>query len=203
MPVIMSGQGALGSVLFGQPNQETLSYFETVKDRITQKAGSYAQDFLDVGKQMYDSVYSSRALELSRAAINKAGALFEMDIIKELKTMSEFQVAKPMMVRAIMANPVVRARWQENRCEGYGDNYLDFEPGLIGEDHYDYRRIMNGVVQEAGNEMVHRIYLEELREGDVQMSAMEQLDILNTWDNVENMMALAAKDPTSEWNCDL
>ena len=205
MPVIMAGGEALGSVLFGQPNQATIGYFDSVRERIGQKANHYLDDFVETSKQIYDSIYSARALELSRAAINKAGALFLPDVIKELKTMTEFQTAKPLMRSWIMANPVVRERFQAGRCEGYGDNYFDFEPGKIGEDHYDYRRVMTGVlhVDETSNELVAREYFEELREGDELFTPGQQLDILNSWDNVEVMMALAAKDPTSEWNCDL
>lgn len=205
MPVIMAGGDALGSVLFGQPNQATVGYFDGVRERIGQKANHYLDEFVETSKQIYDSIYSARALELSRAAINKAGALFLPDVIKELKTMAEFQTAKPLMRSWIMANPVVRERFQAGRCEGYGDNYFDFEPGKIGEDHYDYRRVMTGVlhVDETNNELVTREYFEELREGDELLTTGQQLDILNSWDNVEAMMALAAKDPTSEWNCDL
>lgn len=201
----MSGSDSLGSVLFGQPNQATVNYFDTVKERIGQKANLYYDDFIKTSKDIYDSVYSARALELSRAAINKAGALFTSDVIKELKTLSEFQTAKPAMVSFIMANPIVRERFQNGRCEGYGENYYDFEPGNIGENHYDFRRVMTGVVHEdvETNELVSKVYLEELRDEDEPLTPGQQLDVLNSWANIEYMMALAAKDPTSEWNCDL
>ena len=201
----MAGGDALGSVLFGQPNQTTVGYFDSVRERISQKADFYLNEFVETSKQIYDSIYSSRALELSRAAINKAGALFTPDVIKELRTITELQTAKPIMRSLIMANPVVRERWQAGRCVGYGENYFDFEPGEIGENHYDFRRVMTGVVHEdvQTNELVSIVYIDELREGDEPLTVGEQLDALNSWDNVEAMMALAAKDPTSEWNCDL
>lgn len=205
MPVITAGYDSLGSVLFGQPNQATVSYFDSVRERIQQKAGAYRDDFVVASKQIYDNIYSSRALELSRAAINKAGSLFTPDVIKQLKTITEFQTAKPVMQRFIMANEVVRHKWQDGRCEGYGDNYFDSDPGKIGEDHYDYRRVMSGFVREekGRDDLFIREYFEELREGDEQLTAFEKLDIHNSWGNIEVMMALAAKDPTSEWNCDL
>lgn len=196
----------MGSVLFGQPTQSTVNFFEQVKERISQKAHVFKDDFIQTSNEIFDSVYSARALELTRAAINKAGALFDADIIKQLHTLSEFQVAKPTMIRNIMANPLVREKFIDGRCEGYGkDLYFDNQPGVVGENHYDYRRIMDGVVrhdEETGETFV-RHYTEELREGDEPLSAGQKFDILKSWTNVEYLMSLAAKDPTSPWNSDL
>ena len=196
----------MGSVLFGQPTQSTVNFFEQVKERISQKAHVFKEDFIQTSNEIFDSVYSARALELTRAAINKAGALFDADIIKQLHTLSEFQVAKPTMIRNIMANPLVREKFIDGRCEGYGkDLYFDRQPGVVGENHYDYRRIMDGVVQhnEETGETFVRHYTEELHEGDEPLSAGQKFDILKSWTNVEYLMSLAAKDPTSPWNCDL
>ena len=144
-------------------------------------------------------------MELTRAAINKAGSLFSPDVIKELKTISDMQVAKQTMQRFIMANETVRDMWQNRKCEGFADTYIDFEPKAIGENHYDFRRVMDGVVREnkETGEFFVRTYFEELREDDVPLSTGDKIDILNTWNNVEYMMAMAAKDPTSPWNSDL
>lgn len=195
----------MGSVLFGQPTQSTVNYFEQVKDRIQQKAGVFKEEFIQTSNQIFDSVYSARALELTRAAINKAGALFDPDIIKQLHTLSDFQIAKPTMMRHIMANPVVRAKFIDGRCEGYGEAYFDRQPGVVGENHYDYRRVMTGVVQQDPDTggAFYRTYCEELHEGDEHLSPGQQLDVLKSWTNVEYLMSLAAKDPTSPWNCDL
>lgn len=205
MPIIDAPSSSLGSILFGQPDQNTINYFEQVKDRVSAKAQFYAPDFIQTNNQIFESVYSSRALELTRAAINKAGSLFNPDVITELKLISEFQVAKPMMQRLIMANEVVRQRWFDKRCEGYEETYVDFEPGLIGKDHYDYRRVTDGVamIDKETDDWVIRHYYEGLREDDVPLTTGQKLDVLNTWNNVECMMALAAKDPTSPWNSDL
>lgn len=205
MPVITSGYGTLGSVLFGQPNQGTVNYFEQVKERVAAKSSSYAAEFIQTSNQIFDSVYSARALELTRAAINKAGALFDPDVIKYLHTLTELQLAKPTMARFIMANEVVRQRFIDGRCEGYGDAYPDHQPGAIGENHYDYRRMMNGMVQvdEETGEGGYKIYCEDLREGDENITPNQQLDSYNTGKRAEFFMLMAAKDPTSSWNCDL
>ena len=102
MPVLNINQSNLGSVLFGQPTTEAVDYFTNVKNQIFQKASVFQADFIETGKQMFESVYSARALELTKAAINKAGSLFAPNLIKRLTTLEELQTAKPIMQRYIM-----------------------------------------------------------------------------------------------------
>ena len=53
------------------------------------------------------------------------------------------------MKRYIMANPHVREAYQEQRIAGYDGTYKDpFADDTI-ENHYDYRRVMNGVVVDS------------------------------------------------------
>ena len=48
-----------------------------------------------------------------------------------------------------MAQPDIRSLYHKGHCDGYSDTYVDMEPGLVGEQHYDYRRVMDGVVEET------------------------------------------------------
>ena len=205
MPVITSGANTLGSVLFGQAQQETVEFFNQVQQRVSHESSGFLPSFVQTANQSFESMYSNRALELARAAINKAGALFDPDVVKEYTKIEQFQTAKPRMRNFIMANPMVRARWQDGRCEGYGDSYVDRFPGTIGHDHRDYRQVMDGILyedKETGDWWATN-YVEEKDESYIPLSTAEQFDILSSWRTVESFMLLAAKDPTSEWNSDL
>jgi hypothetical protein len=78
------------------------------------------------------------------------------------------------------------------------DTYVDVEPGLVGEEHYDYRRVMDGVMQDTEDGGWYaKIYVEDLKEGDRDLSHGEKVDILQTWSRLEYLMALNKEDPTS------
>ena len=205
MPVINAGYEVLNNVLFGQPSQSTTDYFAGVQDSINERTDLFASDFIERSKSVFKNTYSSRAVELARAAVNKAGSLFSPDIIKELVTMTDFQMAKPKMRRYLMANPFVREMWQDNKCEGYGGDYIDHEPGTLGENHYDYRRVVDGIVRtdDKSEDYFANHYFEELRADDEPLTVGEQLDIYDSWPTMNHFMRLAQKDPTSSWNCDL
>ena len=62
----------------------------------------------------------------------------------------------------------------------------------IGEEHYDYRKVMSGVLQtvEDDEEISHRFkfYIDDLEEGDRPLSSVEKLDVVNTWDWMSLML---------------
>jgi len=105
-----------------------------------------------------------------------------------------------MMQRFIMANPMVRQLYHDQRCDGYSGTYIDVQPDATKEDHYDYKRVMNGIVQQDGDgTMFYTQYMDQLHHGDKELALAEQVSILDTWEIAE-MFIKAGNDPTSVWN---
>jgi hypothetical protein len=135
-------------------------------------------------------------MALARNAIRSARGLLTPNVIQPLVSYEEFQIAQPVMQRYIMAQPDIRQLFFDQRCDGFSDTYVDQQPGKIGETHYDYRRVMNGMMVEEGEDFVVHHYLDELREGDRELTFHEQVDILSTW-QVMSMFMQEKKDPTN------
>ncbi len=90
--------------------------------------------------------------------------------------------------------------YHEQRCDGYSESYVDRFPGQVGENHYDYRRVMHGMVQDdQEHDWKSTFYLDELFEGDRELNFDEQVDILNTWDVVRSYLSKGQDDPTSQF----
>jgi hypothetical protein len=136
-----------------------------------------------------------RAREISR----RIGWIYEKDCIRPLSTLKEFQAAQPIMQRWIMANPAVREYHIRQECDGYNKTYVDIDPGKIGEDHYDYRRVMNGVLQTDDDaKPFYTIFIaDELLAGDRELDIGEKADILSGWRYVQAIIAEGVDDPTS------
>lgn len=106
-----------------------------------------------------------------------------------------------------MANQKVREMYHNQQLDGYADTYLDLAPGQRGEDHYDYRRVMDGVVQdckiinaegEEEDSWMMSFYFEgELAEGDRKLDVTEVSHILSTWDAMQAILAAGEADPTN------
>lgn len=161
--------------------------------------------FLNRATELH-AAYNDGSIERSARKIARTvKSLLHPNTIVSLNTIDQVQSAKPIMQRYVMAQPLLRDLYHRQLCDGYSDTYTDFQPDAIGEDHYDYRRVMEHVIRvephpETGEEqLVISHYLEDLHAGDRLLNDEEKFTILNVWDVVES--ALASKiDPTDIFN---
>jgi len=161
--------------------------------------------FFAAAREMYEQVNSSRAMAVATAAKRAVSGLWQGNYIHRLDDIGQMQWANPNMQRWIMANPSIRQRYLDQTIEGYSGTYIGPEdPNIIGESHYDYRRVMNGIVEESEEHgWTATTYFEELQYGDRELHLEEQVDILDTWENILQRIRKGGEDPTSRWNSKL
>lgn len=169
---------------------------------LTDVGNRFRQQAVDLYQKLHDPTLEARA----RAFYRKAKGITHPNAILAFDTVGEIQAAKPLMQRFIMAEPSIRELYHKQLCDGYSDSYVDYEPGKIGEAHYDYRRVMNGIITEsfsddAANDYQWKVvmYAEDLHEGDNELHIDQQAAILK----VHNLacQALFNKiDPTDIFN---
>lgn len=158
-----------------------------------------ANEFIQASRQQVDRFTSHAAVDFARNILKSfmgTNAVIT-DRVLSLFEIDQFQGASLQMQRWVMASPVVRGLYHEQRCEGYSETYVDMDPGLKGEDHYDYRRVMDGVMHITDDNWYATSYVEELKEGDRDLTHGEKVDIQNTWSRLEYLIALNKEDPTS------
>jgi hypothetical protein len=191
------------ALAYGFQNPINSNYFKNQLQAIGKGLNEQAQAFFKDAYQIYDRLNGSEAMKNIRSAMKSAASIFQDDVVKSLFDIVDFQNATFQMQRWIMANPVVRQMYHEQKCDGYSDTYVDLEPGCISDNHYDYRRVMNGVVVCEENNEYFKIYSEDLKEGDRHLLHDEKVDILQTWEVIEMFMKHGTEDPTSPYGADL
>jgi hypothetical protein len=152
--------------------------------------------FVETAQRMYDSVYSENALRLARAAVRKVKHIFQTDEIRSLWEIGSIQNASVKMQRWIMADPIVRQAYYDQRISGY-ETYLDMEPGCVGKHQSDYRNVMNGMIVEDGEDLKMVQYFDELPEGEHALTHEDRVDIISTWDHIRALIEAGKEDPTS------
>ena len=101
-----------------------------------------------------------------------------------------------LMARYVMANPTIRTLYQQNKCDGYSDSYTDLYPGTIRDDHYDYQRVMDGVVNfDTQDDRWEIKYYTDYSDQDEELSPEDKFTILDTWNAACNVIARGL-DPT-------
>lgn len=206
MANLITSGGAEGMLVsfYGMPHPATLAFLDRQVHNMSDSLTAAGRQFMTKAEELYDRFSSSHAMRLMRAAARAATHFWESDTIRYLADIGAMQNAPPTMHRWIMAEPTIRNLYHENRCDGYSNTYVDAFPEDVGVDHYDYRRVMNGVVEETEDGgWKATTWYEELLEGDQELSMEEKNDILDTWWAMKQMIKAGGEDPTSRYNADL
>ena len=191
---------------FGVPNVGTLNY---LTERFHQASGALAQmgqGIFQAATNLYQKYASDDAVRLAQAALRKVQNIWQPDIVYSMCDIGQFQQAQMTMIRWIMANPTVRQMYHRNEIDGYSDQYVDAQPDVLGEEHYDYRRAMDGYVvinDHAGEdepEWHADSYFEDLHPDDGDLSLEDQTFIQESWNNICALIAQGQEDPTSRFN---
>lgn len=183
----------LDNYLAGMNHDFSRAVSGTVMDRIINSTASSM-------RSMNTNTVTRTMRSLSRQLDN----IWKPDIIRELNDIGELQNAPNPMIRYLMAEPTVRRRYHQNRIAGYDDRYVDLQPGVVGEQHYDYRRVNQGLYQDGPNDEYRPVqYYDELHEDDRELNVEEQMFILSAHERLRAALDAGQEDPTSIYNAAL
>ena len=201
-------------MLYPDQHVRNQAYIQDRIQQVSQQLGSVVSDigerFIERAKSLYEQAYNSQAMLAAKAAIRATKGLFHPNAIIQLDSIEELQSAQPVMQRYLMANPLVRQLYFEQRIDGYSDTYVNVHGKVIGENHYDYRRVMDGVIvdhelhtiltgktlDEDHPEWTATTYFEDLLEDDRDLTAVEQADMINNY-RLQAIAIQSLKDPTN------
>lgn len=190
---------AFDALVYGEQNPSNIQYLQQRIGHSVDRLTEYGKNFLsDVGT-IFNKFNGSEALKFIRATTKAAKTLFQPNIINYLTDLEAIQQSNFVMQRWIMAQPDVRALYQKQLCHGFSDSYVDNDKKGIGETHYDYRRVMDGVVTCTDESFGFKFFPDELYEGDKELSHEDKEDILSTWSIVKAFIDQGIDDPTSPY----
>lgn len=204
MQIIHGGVDTWDALAYGEQNPINTNYFRNQIQSSFNSLNEIGRQFFSDARELYEKFNGSAAMQAVRNATRAAASVFQPNIVRSLFEIHDFQNASLVMQRWLMANPVVRQRYQEQKCDGYSDTYMDMHPGTIGETHYDYRRVMNGIIQDTEDDgWKVKFYPDELLNGDRELFLDEKVDILSSWDIIQGFMKAGQEDPTSPYGTKL
>ena len=185
--VIQGGTAkSFGYLMFPNQNPGNQIFIDQQFENMNAIFTGIGHQFMEQTRKAYEAAKNSDAMRIAQAALRTIKSAFHPNMIRDLISEEDFQMAKPVMQRYVMASPYIRALYQANRCDGYRGSYVDLQPGAIGDNHYDYRRAMQGIaaINEEDNgepDWSATIWVEDLQEGDRELEAEEQNIIGKVW----------------------
>lgn len=194
------------ALAFGEPHPSTVSMIDQMYQQFDPSTAltEQSQAFMQKAYDLYQDMMGSGAIRTAKAAVRNLSHGWMSDEVQELRTTAALQQAPSVMRRYLMVEPTTRQWYYQQRLEGYVDHYTDPYPETPTEDHYDYHRVMDGIVTEQEDGSISFTeYLEEPLEGDRPLVAEEQFDIINTWNRLASQLFSGNDDPTSPYNAEL
>ena len=206
--IVDGGPLAAHAMIYGETNHATRQFFESQRGSSLSMLANHAKAMVpEMAKQFgYLALDSTkRMIQDVRRNINWA---YHGDVIRSLLNEDSLQMASPRMQRVIMAEPTVRKMWQTGQLEGYGEEYVDLQPGARGEDTIEYQRVMQGIGVYDENDpdggWVSTMWSDADAEEDIDaMSFDQQLDCQETWAVVRGCIRKRRQDPTSKYGATL
>ena len=193
-------------LVFPEQSPAVANYIQNQLSNFSQSLTDIGRNFIEASRNIYEKVNDSNAIRMAKAVLRMSKGIFHPNEIIPLETLEEIRAAQPLMQRYIMADPVIRSMYHKQQIDGYSDTYSDIDPKCIGDNHYDYRRYMTGIVQDTVDEngedgWVARNFYDEARLDDVDLDLQQKVMILRTQD-VARMFMEAGKDPTDIFGVD-
>ncbi len=201
--VITGDANAFNALVYGQERHPgTVAYLQNQLSSFTGALTDFGKEFVARAAAVYDTFNSAEAMRSARAAIRRFDALFMPDRIQYIDKIGHLQNAPMTMQRWVMAHPGTRELYHKQLIDGYSDTFIDHYHNRTKFEHYDWRLLNNGMMQEVktadmdGHVTYH--FLAEVQEGDRELTMDEKTDVLNTWDVQEIYIEQGVEDFTSK-----
>jgi len=150
-----------------------------------------ADGLVDSTVSLYNKVNGNACINAAKALVTDMGGHTNQYMVYGLNA-ENMTSANFVMQQYIMANPVVQDMYADNLCHGFEETYYNTQPGVAGDDRFDYQRVIDGVMHVEGDDMVVRHYSNT---DDVELPTVDKFLILETWEHLECML-LNDVDPT-------
>lgn len=192
----VSGGDIIDVFAGGHLDNNTMNWLENRNESVMQSVTGYARDFLQQAQTLYTMVSSSDAAMMLRNLKAKTEDSWNFDI-QTINSLVGLQTANPYMQRWIMAQPDLRQRYLHQEVEGYGESYVNHHGDAVGDRHFDYRRVMDGVLQHDEESYGFKTYYDHLGESERELTVFEKVDVLRTWNTIQKYLDEGDEDPTS------
>ena len=198
--LVESCNESFNGAVYGFTSPAQLELFRSVPQETTQRLTDAGRWFVDKAQQTFERIMNADVIRSVNMAARRAATFWQRDEIRPLHKLEELQNAPNKMVRWLMANPELRRLYHRQQIDGYSERYFDCEPGRVGEAHYDYRRVMDGVavVDDENDSWQIKLYGDSNDPND-ELTPIQKTDVLVSWDSALLHLHTKREDVTSKW----
>jgi len=200
--IMVDDLNAATDSIFYRPSQSMQEYIHQGVNSYMSAVKNVAPNFARIVGEKYAEIKNSAAIQYVNNLKNRINSIWQPDSIRYLSDVTSIQNASETMRRWIMAEPITRERYLNGAISGYGNCYTSSDRIGVGNSHYDYRRVMDGVVALNDDGVSeYTVYYEEIINSEDILSLVDKTSILGSWDTIKRHIDSGDNhDHTSQWN---
>ncbi|WP_396190469.1 hypothetical protein [Flavobacterium sp.] len=187
--VVTVPEAALDYAVYGDNSRMISNYLANQMSEMPQVFNAFTSKVYNAMMASYNYVNDTMIKHNLIGTLRQKGVEVIDNYIVPLTDIEQLKTANPTMQRWVMAQPELRQLYLNQNVDGYSDQYRNVFGNEVGEADYNYRRVMDGVLQDDGKESFIRRYHEELYPGDRELDHAEKVMILQTHDYISQILA--------------
>lgn len=198
--VINTPEAGIDYMLYGDRSN-------VVSDYLYSQMQALPQTFTGLGQRVQKALSDSYSFVTDKltkygimSQITSSGASIADNNFNALYSYDSLVNANLSMQRYVMSHPQLKQLYVEQNIDGYSDTYVNLTGKDIGDNDYNYRMVMDGVLTSDKDQWVVKHYIQDLLPGDKELDFIERDAILSTWDTVNYILDTCNFDFTCKHN---
>lgn len=191
-------QAGLDVLLYNTNHQSIGNYVMQQLAVLPQHLTAFGSKIIEGAKTTYNYLTNELLNRTIQARVSDSNVYLDNNQIQAYSSFAELQNASLSNQRYLIANPHLRTIFNNQGCDGYSSTYIDPFKGKIGAEHYDYRRVMDGVLTDDPDHAFKvQFFDEQLEFGDRELLNHERTSILRSWKTIDWLLETSPFDFTN------
>lgn len=179
--VVNVPQAGLDMILYGDKSNVVSNYLYQQMQAMPQTFNDFSQRVFNAMSTSYNYVNDKLTQYGILNKLQESGLVVIDNYYQELLTFQQLQNANLTMQRWVMAHPQIKQMYVDQNLDGYSGSYVNISGKCVGENDYNYRRVMDGAVIPTDDGWIVKHYLEDLQIGDQELDHFKKSQVRNTW----------------------
>ena len=194
--VVNLSEPALDLALYGNRSELIGNYLQNQMQQLPQAFNQFTDRLWNSMQQTYHFVTDKltqfnlmNQLQQNQMAIPD----FQFQTLTDFE---QLQNANLTMQRWVMAHPQMKQMYVNQHIDAYSESYKPVTPKAVGDDDYDYRRVMNGIIIPTDEGCKVVTYQDDIHPNDHELTMIEQHNVLMTWEAIDSILEMSKFDFT-------
>lgn len=178
-------------------DNSTMNWMHDRTQALMSTVSATTASWFNKAKTFYHTITETDANQALRNLTAKSDLSWKGNNVYLCRNIQDIQASNPVQQRYLMAEPNLRQRFFDQSCEGFAATYNNVHGNAIGVNHYDYRRVTDGMLMVKDDHIEWNDFYEAIPDNDKELEMYEKADMIRNWNLVNIALDANEMDPSS------